>query len=137
MNQYHHPPLSSASNNIRLMRLLPDRNPTAEIRCELYEYPLQDPSARSHLYEALSYVWSDPKEKLPIVINGCQFGVTTNLHAALLHLWNHFMERTLWIDAICISQENQEEKEKQIGFMAVVFSLANHVCCLAWGGRGR
>jgi hypothetical protein len=85
------------------------------------------------LYEALSYVWGDENEKLPIFISGCRFDVTINLHAALLRLRNHSMQRLLWIDAICIDQENLQEKEYQIRFMSEIYGHANRV--VVWLGE--
>jgi hypothetical protein len=43
------------------------------------------------------------------------------------------MERVLWIDAICIDQTNQKEKEYQIQFMAQIYSQATHV--IVWLGE--
>lgn len=133
MSYYTYSPLSSSSRNIRLLRLLPHADPTADIQCELFEYPLLDPQSRSHLYEALSYVWGDPSNKPSIVLNGYPSNVTANLHAALSHLRNHSLERILWVDAICIDQNNAREKEEQIQLMAEVYGRANRV--VVWLGE--
>jgi hypothetical protein len=73
-----------------------------------------------------------PREEAPLRMHNQSFDVTVNLHAALLRLRNHFMERILWVDAIYIDQENQEEKKHQIQFMAKIYSQANHV--VVWLG---
>jgi hypothetical protein len=127
MSQYRYSPLSPRRDSIRLLRLMPHKDKSADIHCELFEYSLQNPCDGTHLYEALSYVWGNPEKKLPLCMHNQSFDVTVNLHAALLRLRNHFMERILWVDAICIDQENQEEKEHQIQFMAKIYSQATRV----------
>lgn len=111
MSQYCYSPLPSEHDGIRLLRLLPHEDDKADIHCELFEYSLWS-SHKTHMYEALSYVWGNPKVQLDIFINGHSFAVTINLYAALLQLRNHAMDRILWVDAICINQENQKEKER-------------------------
>jgi hypothetical protein len=130
MPQYSYSPLLSGSDSIRLLRLMPHKDETTDIRCELFEYSLQD---GTHLYEALSYVWANPDKKLPIFMHDCSFNVTVNLHAALLRLRNHSMERIVWVDALCIDQANQKEKEHQIHSMAKIYSQANRV--IVWLGE--
>jgi hypothetical protein len=132
MSQYHYSPLSPKFDSIRLLRLMPHKDRNANIHCELIEYFLEE-SSGPHLYEALSYVWGDSKEPLPIFIHGNRFEVTSNLHAALTQLRNHSLDRILWIDAICIDQKNLVEKEHQIQFMAIVYSQAYRV--LVWLGE--
>ena len=132
MSQYCYSPLSSECDSIRLIRLMPNKDDSAEIQIELFECPLQI-SRGNHLYEALSYVWGNPDEKLPIFIYGCRFDVTVNLHVALLHLRNHFVERILWVDAICIDQKNLEEKKYQVQSMAKIYCQASRV--VVWLGE--
>lgn len=132
MPPYCYSPLSSEVSSIRLLRVMPHHDETADVQCELFEYPLQS-SQSTHLYEALSYVWGDPDETLPIEVDGTCFNVTTNLYAALLQFRNHSMQRILWVDAICIDQGNQAEKERQIQFMANIYGQATRV--LVWLGE--
>jgi len=65
---------------------------------------------------------------LPIYIGKHCVNVTVNLHAALLRL----RDRS-WIDAICINQENKQEKEQQIQLMARIYGQANRV--VVWLGE--
>jgi hypothetical protein len=132
MSKYYYSPLSSGQESIRLLHLLPHEDESADIQCELYEYCLQN-SCKTHLYEALSYVWGNPEKKPRIFMHGHSFEVTVNLRAALLRLRNHSTERILWVDAICIDQANQEEKGHQIQSMANIYSQANRV--IVWLGE--
>jgi hypothetical protein len=129
---YRYSSLSSEQGNIRLLRLMPNKDMTACIECQLFNYSLESGQG-NHLYEALSYVWGDPKETIPIFIGKRSFNITKNLHLALLRLRNHSMERTLWVDAICINQANEEEKEGQIQSMARIYGQANRV--IVWLGK--
>ena len=130
MSQYSYSPLPSGSDSIRLLRLLPHKDETADIQCELFEYSLQ---YSIHLYEALSYVWGNPDKTLPIFLHNCSFNVTVNLHAALSRVRNHSIERVVWVDALCINQANQKEKGYQIQSMAKIYSQANRV--IVWLGE--
>jgi hypothetical protein len=120
-------------DNIRLLRLLPNDDEAAPVQCELCSYSLQKLGLRTHLYEALSYVWGDTRETLPIWVDNNQFPVTVNLHAALLRLRDHSFERIIWIDAICINQKNPQEQGHQVQLMAKIYSNAYRV--IVWLGE--
>lgn len=133
MSQYQHSPLSLGPDSIRLLRLLPHEDKNARIQCQLFDYSLQGPGERMHLYDALSYVWGDSKNPRSIYIGKYELPVTENLFAALLQLRNFSFERIIWVDAICINQKNVKEKEQQIQLMAKIYSQANRV--LVWLGE--
>jgi hypothetical protein len=133
MSSYPYSLLPPGSDSIRLLRLLPNEDEAAPLHCELCNYSLQRPSLRTHMYEALSYVWGDPNKTLPIRVGKNQFQVTLNLHAALLRLRDHSFERIIWVDAICIDQSNNEERRQQVQLMAKVYSNAH--CVIVWLGE--
>ncbi|PQE30874.1 hypothetical protein CJF32_00011334 [Rutstroemia sp. NJR-2017a WRK4] len=133
MSQYQYPPLSLGPDSVRLLRLLPHEDKNAPIQCQLFDYSLQEPGKRTHLYDALSYVWGDSKNPRSIYIGEHNLPVTENLHAALSHLRNFSLERIVWVDAICIDQKNTKEKEQQIQIMTTIYSQANRV--LVWLGE--
>jgi hypothetical protein len=126
---HHHSPLPRG-NNIRLLRLIPNKKKTAIIKCQLFNYSLEPDS---HQYDALSYVWGNPNETLPIFIDEHVLHITTNLHAALLCLRDHSLERIIWVDAICINQTDKEDKKSQIQSMVRIYSQANRV--IVWLGK--
>lgn len=131
MSSYVYRSLSSTNYSIRLLRLLPNQDEAADICCELFEYALE--GYHLYRYDALSYTWGDPDETLSVAIDGHFFEVTLNLYAALFRLRHHSFARLLWIDAICINQRDQSEKEQQIQFMATIYSHAN--CVIVWLGE--
>jgi hypothetical protein len=89
---------------------------------------------QTHPYDALSYVWSELNKPWPIIyIDKHVLPVTPNLLEALLHLRHRYIERIFWIDAVCIHQECEEEKEQQIRFMAKIYGQANRV--VVWLGE--
>ncbi|KAK3340808.1 heterokaryon incompatibility protein-domain-containing protein, partial [Neurospora tetraspora] len=126
--------------HIRLLQLLPHENENAAIHCRLFSTALDskcDGAGRytkgTRPYEALSYVWGSEDKPCSIFINGCNLAVGKNLHAALLHLRDHSIERTIWIDAICINQEDEEEKGHQVQSMAKIYAKASRV--IIWLGE--
>ncbi len=125
MPEYIYSPLSHGS--IRLLQLLPRREDPKNIRCKIFEYSLRNLDSPSHLYEALSYVWGSEDQPESIIIADQPFKVTRNLYKALLHLQDHGISRIIWIDAVCINQRDEKEKENQIQFMAEIYSKANSV----------
>ncbi|KAH6996937.1 heterokaryon incompatibility protein-domain-containing protein [Ilyonectria destructans] len=94
------------------------------------------------VYFALSYTWGPPSvgnveygnvDKVPILLNGKRLRVNPNLHDALLQLYHLYPSVPLWIDAICIDQENRAEREAQVGIMDQIYRRANKV--IIWLGK--
>ncbi|KFA51330.1 hypothetical protein S40293_04426 [Stachybotrys chartarum IBT 40293] len=130
--KYQYSPLPG-SWSIRLLRLMPNEDENARIECQLFDYPLHNSSEGTHLYEALSYVWGNTDDHQSISINQRDLNVTSNLHAALVHLRSRLLERLLWVDAICINQEDPNEKGQQVQSMANIYIKANRV--IVWLGE--
>jgi hypothetical protein len=84
-------------------------------------------------FQALSYVWGDLKEIGRICVNGGIHEVTKNLYLALLRLRHPVMERTLWVDALCINQMDLDEKRHQIALMPGIYTKASTV--IMWLGE--
>ncbi|KAH6674676.1 heterokaryon incompatibility protein-domain-containing protein [Halenospora varia] len=123
-------PLDTRRNEIRLLTLLhdEDRIKTNDIKCTLDHASLLSPPR----YFALSYCWGDPTETSDIILNGLPIKVTTNLKAALLRLKKSEC-KVLWIDAVCINQEDAEEKSHQILQMGAIYRKA--ATTIAWIGE--
>lgn len=120
--------------NIRLLKLLPHRDITSPLQCGLIDYPLQDlAESNHHLYDSLSYTWGRSEKTQSISIGDCYLPITTNLHAALLRLRDRFLERIIWVDAICINQQDTNERSSQVQRMAMIYALANRV--IVWLGE--
>jgi hypothetical protein len=131
-NQYYYPPLLR-SDSIRLLGLIPHEDENGPIQCQLYDYPLQRLSEGTHLYEALSYAWEESNKPRCISIKGCNLNITVSLYKALIRLRDRHIERIMWIDAICIDQNNKKEQGQQIQLMAEIYAKAIHV--IIWLGE--
>lgn len=67
-------------------------------------------------FKALSYVWGCDEKSHVISIGNHILPITTSLREALIRL----RDRIKWIDAICINQKDDREKEYQIQFMNTI-----------------
>jgi hypothetical protein len=115
---------------IKILEILPvDPKEPDVIRCTLRNREPWD----KRPYTALSYVWGDPQVVTPIVVNGRQVPTTINLAEALCHLRGRPEHaKSLWIDALCIDQQNEQEKNQQVQMMDTIYREANTV--VAWLG---
>ena len=68
-------------------------------------------------YETLSYVWGKPEDCGSITLDRTRFTVTINLQQALSALRSATESRRFWIDAICINQDDLEERSFQVALM--------------------
>ena len=83
-------------------------------------------------YAALSWTWGSPGPTFPILVNGNIFNVSENLFPALLYLRKRSI-RFLWVDYICINQEDLKERASQVQLMQDVYRTADHV--MIWLGE--
>ncbi|TVY82211.1 Heterokaryon incompatibility protein 6 OR allele [Lachnellula suecica] len=106
------------------------------------EPPLEETPEYHPRYEALSYTWGDNDicELAQVQIEGSHtidetfatLGLRSNLASALRCLRHRNEIRILWIDAICINQEDIEERNEQVKRMTDIYTLARRV--IAWLG---
>ncbi|KAI0378564.1 heterokaryon incompatibility protein-domain-containing protein [Hypomontagnella monticulosa] len=139
-------PLDKARHEVRLLILHPSyksQRPSFEapIKCNLKTVAFRYSFSRSggyfqrpEPYIALSYAWGDPGQTKPITVNGVRMQVTMNLHNALRHIRKRRKRTVLWVDAICINQEDDDEKSFQVGtLMRHIYEQAQGV--IAWLGE--
>ncbi|KAH8589068.1 heterokaryon incompatibility protein-domain-containing protein [Bisporella sp. PMI_857] len=126
---YVYEPLSSVSTlSTRLVRLLPGED-LEDIQLVVECVELDNCVS----YEALSYCWGEPSVKTIIHCNGGSLLVTTNLKSALLYLRRKTGDRLLWIDALCINQEDLQERSQQVGIMSHIYRKASGT--IVWLGE--
>ncbi|PYH93317.1 HET-domain-containing protein [Aspergillus ellipticus CBS 707.79] len=121
--------LNPDNREIRLFRIWPDEEEGNPIQGSLHIVSLDD----NHEFEALSYTWGDSATQENISIDGCTVGVLTNLNLFLHALRQPAQERTVWVDYICINQDDLEEKSTQIPFMSQIYTTTTSV--IAWLGE--
>jgi len=139
--------LDARKREVRLASLLPRNLSSAEgdrtndqtnaelhrdqpsIRVSLRKVSLDDGAE----FTALSYVWGNASDKVPILVDGVEFYITRNLLAALHEFQQDEETVTLWIDALCINQADNEEKVDQIQMMKQIYEAAT--ITVAWLGE--
>ncbi|PMD32780.1 HET-domain-containing protein, partial [Hyaloscypha variabilis F] len=124
----HHP------ESIRLLTLLYGEF-SSPIHVRLAEVRL----SKKPQYEALSYSWAteggDTSLSSQIVCDeGKTLAVTKNCELALRYIRKGDSLTTLWVDAICINQQDIKERGHQVGIMRNVYANATKV--LVWLGEG-
>ncbi len=119
------------SRNIRLLLIKLGKGEDI-IHVDLCTYPLDC----APTYVALSYTWGDPKHTSVILCQGRTLRVTQNLKDALWQLresHDTFTKRGyarrkdnkspyFWIDAVCINQNDDVEKNHQVKLMREIYS---------------
>jgi len=81
---------------------------------------------------AVSYEWGSSIRQHEVLCEGSILKVTANLSLLLSKLRTPHSSRLLWIDAICIDQDNMEERSQQVSIMANIYK--NAVVVLMWIG---
>jgi hypothetical protein len=108
--------------SFRLLKLLPSSDFASPIECTISEQPMEESKRK---YCARSYSWGATQGKQDIILNGRPAFVRQILHAALLQLRNVpvilggllNLASHLRIDALCINQQDHEEKNNQVVHM--------------------
>jgi hypothetical protein len=135
-DSFSYTPLES-SEDIRLVVIEPGER-DSPLLCRLITARFdEDP-----VYEALSYVWGPTDHPGCVILDGQAKSITSNLWSALTHLREYdqrhrqgdqdFKPRCLWIDAICINQDDVLERNHQVQHMSRIYSRAATV--LVWLG---
>ncbi|KAK5111526.1 hypothetical protein LTR62_004821 [Meristemomyces frigidus] len=123
-SKYTYTPLDPKQKQIRLLDLQPG-DPEAPVVCSLRVVSLvdgQDPD-----YEAVSYAWGDANLREEVQVNGSLLSVPLSTARALSRLRETDQVRTVWIDAICINQQNILERSSQVAFMLRVYRSSRRV----------
>lgn len=80
-------------------------------------------------FAALSYVWGAIEDAAPTSTISCAptdatLQLTNNCYEALINLRAIYQSLTIWIDAICIDQDNGAEKNYQLPLMGEIYARA-------------
>lgn len=126
-------PLQGAE--IRYLGLQPYRESVGLIECCMHYAPIE-----SAEYYALSYSWGDAMVKETILVDNHPFQITTNLASFMKALnagrvmcnWSQDLVIHLWVDAICINQDDILERSQQVLRMNDIYKRALRV--LIWLG---
>ena len=126
VRNYGYRALDVTKRNFHLLKLHPGSFKEA-ISCTLEEHSIVSEPG----YDALSYTWQPIFQKRFIRVGDetgvYQLRIGRNLWAALFHLRNLENSRLLWVDAVCIDQNNIQERGHQVALMRHVYSKATNV----------
>ena len=102
---------------IRILCLMPGGGGDP-IKCSLRSALLDDVVGQ---YDALSYVWGPDTPSYSIEVNRGTFTIRENLFRFLSRIRHPNKSLDLWADAICIDQNNIEEKNHQVQQMEKIY----------------
>ena len=122
-------PAPPRPHHIRTIQLL-DSHRHGTIDCDLQTHPL----AGNVPFEALSYVWGDKTDTQSIQCNGRSLNIARDLHDILdrLRVAQTLTSSRLWIDAVSINQQDDEERSQQVTLMKQIYTKAQGL--LIWLG---
>jgi hypothetical protein len=148
---YHYDSLCEG-NSFRILELLPGRN-NPKLECKITT--LSFDAAIPPFYRPLSYTWKDSQydrlyvagRRIPITdeirskyairhliwCDGKRLLISTNLRDALRSLRHPSNPLRLWVDALCINQDDYDERANQVVLMQRIYHNAH----LAMAGRRR
>ena len=117
-------------NSLRLLQ------PTSTTKDALQFRLVHVPRESTPGYTAVSYTWGNEEPTEIIYLNGQVFHVTPNLWSCLYYLSvfakHHAAWDYIWVDAVCIDQSNDLERNAQVRFMDATYR--DSVCASVWLG---
>lgn len=110
----------------RLLLLSPGVDSSSPIECMMMISDFETLSLSE--YTALSYTWGDPEPPAFVSVNQHRVKVTKNLEDALRRIRrSDGFVSVVWVDAICINQQNDGEKGHQVQLMRHIYGRAKTV----------
>lgn len=121
LTQFRHNPLDPKEPEaIRLIRIKPERR-NGLIDCELWHATIKAE------YCTLSYVCGDTDSTHEIFLNGQIYNVRRNLLRFLGCARDQFSDKTFWIDALCIHQDDVHERSHQVQMTSKIYTQTQEV----------
>jgi hypothetical protein len=119
-----HTPLESPSHEIRLLRFTEGEPANTDtVRLEITTWLI----AEAPEYNAISYTWGVENDLDILRIDCKPFAVRKNCHFTLRQVRQHWPKNYVWIDSICINQDDVREKSAQVKRMAQIYAEAKMV----------
>jgi len=132
---YQYNLLNEKAQEIRLLTILPGKL-ISEIRVSLDTLSLTEETVLE--FEALSWCWGSLLDPVDIFVGkrgNWTVRVTQNLASPLPCLRYLNKPRRIWIDAICVIQQDLEERSSQVKRMADIYAAASQF--VVWLGPER
>jgi hypothetical protein len=128
MGPYKYQPVSDPNKRTRVFTLAPGA-PTDPLTGTIEEMDTEHPVA----FEALSYCWGWNTDQDIILCDGGELRIRANLGIALRRLRHKDKDRVLWIDQVCINQQDLVERSEQVKHMSLLYEKTTNV--LVWLGK--
>ncbi|KAF2126662.1 HET-domain-containing protein, partial [Dothidotthia symphoricarpi CBS 119687] len=122
INQFEHDPLPDPKAYFRLLEIQ-QAGLGEHAVCQLTTWLIEDAPP----YTAISYTWGDSTSTTTVSINGAQMPVRANCEYVLRQAYASKTSLYYWIDAICIDQTGNHEKNHQVAMMGQLYKRAAHV----------
>lgn len=116
---YKYTPVDSEANEIRVAHILPGSK-NDPLLCQLKNVLL----CENPTFEALSYTWGTQTDCVEISIDGKKASISENLNSALRRLRLADKVLTIWVDSICINQDDLVERSAQASRMRFIYRQA-------------
>lgn len=123
--QLAYEPLPQVEGSIRLLSVQRDIQ-NDMICCNLAE------GNTNQRYNTLFYTWGSPSETRLVLVNGQKVSIRHNLWEFLNVAWQYYPEKSFWIDAICINQDDIAERNSQVQIMGSIYKSSQKT--LIWLG---
>jgi hypothetical protein len=115
----HYNPLPEPTTQFRILDILPGST-EQPILTQLRVAKLSDRPQ----YTAISYTWGTPRRERPIWVNENGCAIPQNLWSVLHRLRDYSSVVSVWVDALCIDQGNNDEKTCQVQLMGSLYMKA-------------
>lgn len=114
---YHR--LDQSKKEFRLLKLKPGSRQQI-VQCSMHSAFLTGPTLPE--YETISYVWGSSNLDGRIYVNGNKLDVPISAERVLRQMRAESEQRTLWLDAICINQNDTADRNYQVRLMSDIYS---------------
>lgn len=123
--------IANDSNLIRLLLLQPSSCYESDIHGKLEIFKLTELCEQvkdfqtDEFFEVLSYTWGTEQSSNKLTIDGIAMPMKTNLETFLRRRREADRAVRIWIDALCINQDDTEEKNQLVPRMSIIYMLSN------------
>jgi len=122
MKPYTYSPLAPGHIRLLSLSITEDDELCTSIRHAHFDF--KDPT----VYSALSYVWGTGGFTVPMRCDDAILYITPTLEEALRQLTKNLgNQEAIWIDQICINQQDLQERSEQVKMMNPIFKRASSV----------
>ncbi|KHN96000.1 Heterokaryon incompatibility [Metarhizium album ARSEF 1941] len=113
---------------VRLLKLSKS-TPWSPVQCELIQVRLDEATK----FETISYTWGDQKNRKGLILDGSRLDVSERVYEIVHDRASFLMTRHIWIDSICINQQDNGEKSAQVQLMRKIYGSSYHT--VIWLGH--